>query len=312
MLMVFTVFFMMVFLVGTTYATQIRMMTGSPGGIWYPTGSAITEFLEADIDGLSVTVSPGGGVSNVEAIRQGIAQIGFTKSPTAADALMGRDPFEVEVENVSNLMFLMEEHVQIIVPQASPIECIEDFKGKTVITSERGSSGEIILRQILEVYGITYDDLGSVHFVTFSDAVTLMKDRQADAWVLSTSIPASTVLDLSSARDIRLLSIEDPERLESLVEMNPAFIPNEVPAGAYDFMDEPITAIATALHLIISRDLSEDLVYEITASIDRNLDVVREVHPNYQILTGELIASEVGVPFHPGALKYYQEAGYID
>lgn len=292
---------------GTDY--NLKMMTGSAGGIWFPTGSAIAEIIQKNVDGVKITVVPGGGVSNLVALQNGSTDFGFGKSPTTFDAIKGNDPFNEPGTKIRNMIFLMQEVLQIVVPENSDINSIDDLRDKIVITAAKGSSVELMLRQILEVHGLSYQDFANIYFVSFSDAAAIMKDKKADAWILSTSLPASTVMDLASARKIRLVSLDNKEMLDKISELNSAYVAKEIPSGSYKFMEESITAICTSLHLAVSSDLPEDLVYKMVKAISENVDQLGYVHVMYKILTPEKLAQDIGVPFHPGALKYYNEVG---
>ena len=293
------------------YDLNLKMMTGSVGGAWNPVGAAITELIQDKFDGVIITLMPGGGISNMAAIQEGLTDIGFGKSATTADAILGNPPFETPCTKVRNLFYLMQEVFQIVVPKNSDIYGIEDLRGKIVNTSTRGSSVEFMFSQILEAYGMTYDDFKDIHFTNYSSAVEEMKDRKADAWVLSTALPAAVVMDLAFNREIRLVSIDNEEILKKINEINPAFVPREIPAGKYGFMDEPITGITTSLHLACSSDLSEDFVYDFVKTVAENVKRLGEVHVDYLTLTPELMAKDIGIPFHPGALRYYREVGLI-
>jgi len=290
---------------------HLKLMTGSAGGVWFPTGAAIAEFLENDYPGLVITMTPGGGVSNIAAMQAGETDLGFGKACSTVDGLEGREPFTEKTVDVRELAYLDEEIFQIIVPADSPIKSIADIKGMVLTTAQKGNTTELMVQQLLSLYDMTYDDLKQAHFVSFTDSVTQMKDNKADVFMVSTSLPAATVLDLASSKDLRILSIET-EIIDQMNSMNPGYLKTVVPAGSYDFQDEDVTTISTGLHIAVHKNMSEEVIYNITKSLVENIDEIRMVHDMYSDLTPEFMATDVGVPFHPGALRYYQEQGLVE
>ena len=118
------------------------------------------------------------------------------------------------------------------------------------------------------------------------------------------------VLDIASSRDIRLISIPD-DKMEALREVSPAYMRQVIPAGTYEGVDEDCLTIGNAQHLIVSADLDEEFVYQMTKAIVEELDVIGQGHAVYANLTVEDMAQDLGIPMHPGAERYYREIGAI-
>ena len=111
--------------------------------------------------------------------------------------------------------------------------------GRDIAVGPRGHSGEQATRHALAVFGLSYDDLGKVNHVGYTDAVSLLKDGHIDAFGVLTSVPSGAIMDTASARPIRLLSISD-ERLAALQQFNPQYVRRIIPAGAYPGVDEEL------------------------------------------------------------------------
>ncbi|HHY47616.1 MAG TPA: TAXI family TRAP transporter solute-binding subunit [Firmicutes bacterium] len=289
---------------------NIKLMTGTMGGVWYPTGGAMAEFLQKDIPGLTMTVMPGAGISNIEAMESGRSLIAFGKACTTWQALRGEPPFKQKASKVRNVMYLYDESFHFIVRADSGIEKVEDLKGKVLTTLQKGNTGEQMAADVLKVHGLSYKDMARVHFGSYNDSVELMKDGHADAWMFGTAVPASAVMDLAATRKIKWISLSD-EKLKELNHLNEGYVPQVVEPGAYEFQTYPVKTFGTATHLMASADLPADFVYEVTKSLARNLSKLGDVHALYKPLTPALMAKNVGVPFHEGALKYYKEIGVI-
>jgi TRAP transporter TAXI family solute receptor len=286
---------------------QIKFMTGPQGGSWIPLGGAVAELLQKHVPGTTVTVLPGAGIANVKAIQQGKADLGFGNANSTADGFAGRAPFEEATKDVLNVATLYNQYFHLVVPADSDVRSVKDLKGKRVATQPRGNTGEQITREILEVNGLKYDDLAKVHFVSYTDAVELIKNRQADAFGLITTIPASAVMDLATARPVRVISVSD-EAFAKMKEKNAGYAKRTIPKGTYPGQETDAVTVGTFTHVIASAKLPEDLVYNITKTLVDNREQLAVVVSAIKGTTPKEMAEDVGVPFHPGAKRYFDQA----
>lgn len=289
---------------------DLKMMTGPMGGSWYPLGGAIAELIQKNIPGTTVSVAPGGGMANVVGVQEGKADIGFGNSSSSVDGVEGRAPFKAPTKNVMQLANLYPQYFQIFVLKDSGIKSVADLKGKGICPGPKGHTGELVSRQILEVYGLSYKDMSKVNHVSYSDAGALMKDGHSDAWLPGTTIPASVGLDLATTKGIRLISLPD-DKIEAMRKINVGYIKRIIPAGTYPGFNEEVQTIGYFTHLVISAKLPEPLVYKMTKLLAENVDRLADVVKDMKGVTVKDLALDIGVPFHPGALKYYKEVGAI-
>jgi len=285
---------------------DLKMMTGPMGGSWYPLGGAIADAIQKEIPGVTLSVSPGGGVGNVEGIELGKCDIGFSNSSSGVDAVYGRPPFKKKMENMRQLANLYPQYFQIIVMEDSGIKSVADLKGKRICPGPKGHTGEFAAQQVLEIYGLSYKDMSKVHHVHYSDSVALMKDGHADAWMLCTTIPQSSIIDLASSRKIRLISLPD-DKIKAMQKINAGYLRRDIPKGTYPGVDYDVHGFGFWTHLIISAKLPDDLVYKITKTLVNNLPRFADVVKDMKGVTPKDLALDLGIPYHPGALKYYKE-----
>jgi uncharacterized protein len=295
---------------GHAQKLDLKMMTGPMGGSWYPLGGAIAEAIQKEIPGVTVSVMPGGGVANVEAVEFGKCELGFSNSSSAVDGLNGRDPFKKKMENMRQLANLYAQYFQMVVVDTSKIKSPADLKGKIIATTQRGHTGTILTEQVLQVYGMSFKDMSKVNFVGYSDAVALMKDGHADIYTPGTTIPASSIIDLAADRKIRLLPLPD-DKIAALQKINAGYLKKIIPKGTYPGVDYDVPAVSYFAHLVVSAKLPDDLVYKITKTFAKNLPRFADVVKDMKGVTSKDLALDIGVPFHPGALKYYKEAGVL-
>jgi len=149
-----------------------------------------------------------------------------------------------------------------------------------------------------------------VNHVSYSDAVSLMKDGHAQGYLLGTTIPASSILDLATTKKIRLLSLPE-DKIKELQRINVGYLKRLIPSGTYPGVNYDTITVGYFTHLVISAKLPEPLVYQITKILSENVERLADVVKDMKGVTVKDLALDIGVPFHPGALKYYKEKGAV-
>lgn len=285
----------------------LRLMTGPQGGVWVPLGGSLKNLWEKNITGVAVQTLPGAGIANVRAIDEGKAEIGFGNSISTVDGINGAQPFPRKTTNVCQMATLYPQYFQVVVNADSGINSIKDFKGKGLAVQTRGNTAEVITKQLLEVHGLKYEDMRTSFLPSYTDAASLLKDGQAHVFTLGTTIPASSIMDLGSSRDIKLLDLKDS--LEAMRKLNAGYYGIELPANTYPKQTAPVTKIGYAAHLIVSCKLPEQRVYDMMKTIHANFRDLVLVNKAMEGVGPKEMAVDIGVPFHPGAAKFYAEQG---
>lgn len=287
-------------------AENVRLMTGPQGGSWVPLGGQLKDMWEKAVPGLAVQALPGAGIANVRGVQDGKTEIGFGNSISTVDALAGNAPFNTPHTNVCNVATLYPQYFQVIVPADSGINSIKDLKGKSISTQPRGNTGEQIARDILKVNGLNYDSV-KTSFVSYTDSVTQMKDGHAQAFMLGTTIPAGSIMDVAAGRDIKLLDLS--ANLNDMRKINPGYTLVNVPANTYPKQTADVKVIGYATHIVASCKLPEKTVYEMTKAMAANTSSMASIVKAMANLTVKEMGQDIGVPFHPGAAKFYKEKG---
>ncbi len=292
-------------------AQQVTLMTGPQGGVWVPLGGSLKGMWEKAIPGLSVQAQPGAGIANVRGIDEGKAHIGFANTITTVDGLDGRPPYPKKVTKVCQMANLYPQYYQVVVPVDAKINSINDLKGKTMVTQPKGNTAEIVNVHLLQAYGMTYQSLSKVNFIaSYTDAVSMMKDGHAQVFTLGTTVPASAVMDLASARDVKLIGI-DAKALANMKKINPGYTKGTIKAGTYPKQDKDVDVIAYATHIIAACDLPEDMIYKMVKAMAANVADMSASNKAIAGLTPKIMAEDIGVPLHKGAAKFYREARAI-
>jgi TRAP transporter TAXI family solute receptor len=292
-------------------AQQVTMMTGPQGGSWVPLGGALKNMWEKAVPGLAMTVTPGAGIANVRGIDEGKAQIGLANSSTTVDGIEGRAPYPKKVTKVCQVANLYPQYFQVAALADAKVNSYADLKGKSVVTQPKGNTAEVLTEAILKANGMTYQSLAKANFqASYTDAVSMMKDGHAQVMTMGTTAPASAIMDLASARDVKLIPVDDKTMAE-MQKQNPGYIKRVVKAGTYPKQDKDVPVIGYSTHIVAACDLPEDVVYRITKAMAENVDDMAAVVKPIAGLTPKDMAIDIGVPFHKGAAKYYKEKGAL-
>jgi len=292
-------------------AQQVTFMTGPQGGSWIPLGGALKGMWEKAIPGLQIQQTPGAGVANVRGVDERKAHIGMANSSSTVDGLEGRPPYPKKATNVCQLANLYPQYFQVVATADAKIGSYADLKGKTLVTQPKGNTAELITGLVLKFNGMDYSSLAKANFqAAYTDAVSMMKDGHAQVFTLGTTAPASAVMDLASARDVRLVPVDDKTMAE-FKKMNPGYNKLTIKAGTYPKQDKDVPVIGYSTHVIVACDLPEATVYKMTKTMAENVDAMGAVVKAISGLTPKDMAIDIGVPLHKGAAKYYKEVGAL-
>jgi len=292
-------------------AQQVTMMTGPQGGSWVPLGGALKNMWEQAVPGLQIQATPGAGIANVRGVDEGKAQIGFANSSTTVDGLEGRAPYPKKVTKVCQVANLYPQYFQVAALADAKVNSFADLKGKSVVTQPKGNTAEILTETVLKLNGLSYQSLSKANFqASYTDAVSMMKDGHAQVMTLGTTAPASAVMDLASARDIRLVPVDD-KTMGELKKANPGYNKLVIKAGTYPKQDKDVPVIGYSTHIVAACDLPEEVVYKMTKAMAQNVDTMAAVVKPITGLTPKDMAVDIGVPFHKGAARFYKESGVM-
>jgi hypothetical protein len=291
-------------------AQQVTFMTGPQGGSWIPLGGALKGLWENNIAGLQIQQTPGAGISNVRGIDEGKAHIGLANSSTTVDGIEGRAPYPKKVTKVCQLANLYPQYFQVVALANAGVGSLADIKGKSLVTQPKGNTGELLTALVLKMNGLSYQDLSKINFNSYTESVGMMKDGHAQVFTLGTTAPASAVMDLASARDIRLVPVDD-RVMGELKKMNPGYNKLTIKAGTYPKQDRDVPVIGYSTHLVVACDLPENTVYQMAKTMAGNVQSMAAVVKSMEGITPKDMALDIGVPFHRGAAKFYKEAGAL-
>jgi TRAP transporter TAXI family solute receptor len=290
---------------------DITFGAATVGGFWYTLAGAFGEDIQATFPGSSVTVVEGGSISNLLGLSQGVFSVGFSNGQTVPEGLNGVGPFEEKITNVSTIATLYPNVFHIAVRADSDIYSVEDLRGKRVSPGISGYSGELAFIEILELNGMTYDDLARIEYVGTADGADLLRDGHIDAIVGMLAAPVSTYQELDTTVGIRLVPLEQ-STIDGLFANNPGYLDYTIPAGTYSNIKEDVKTVAGFTVLLVNNDLlNEEAVYQLTKTVVENRDKWETLSKVMADFDAEFSVKNSVGKLHPGAERYYKEVGAI-
>ena len=293
---------------GAAQAQTIRLMTGPQGGGWVPLGGSLKNMWEKAIPGLQVQTSPGAGIANVRGVDEGKADVGFGNSITSVDGVAGRAPFTKKVDKACQLANLYPQYFQVAALASSNINGIADLKGKSIAVQPKDTA-ELISQQILQAVGLSYQS-AKVSFVnSYTDAAALFEDGARAGVHAGHDHPRlvhhgrgrrSRHQDGAGDRRDRRRDAQDEPRLHQGRHQG-RHLSQAGPGRAGDRR--------FGAHLVVSCSLPEQTVYQMAKAMADNVADMAAINKAMTGLTPKTMAQDIGVPFHPGAVKFYKEAG---
>lgn len=304
-----------------------RIGTGGTAGTYYPVGGLIANAISnppgsrpceeggsCGAPGLVATaIASNGSVANVNAIAGGTLESGFSQSDVATWAQTGtgiwddREP----VEKLRAIANLYPESIHLVASAASGITSVADLRGKRVSLDEPGSGTLVDARIILGAYGIAESDI-QAEFLKPNQAADRMRDGAMDAFFFVGGFPAGAIAELASQHAITLVPVVGDEAAKLIADY-PFFAADLVPAGTYEGVDTDVPTVSVGAQWITNADQPEELIYEITKAMwNANTRALLDSgHAKGRMITAETALNGVGIPLHPGAERFYKEAGLL-
>lgn len=295
-------------------AQSLVFGTGGTSGTYYPIGGALKPIFEESDQVGNVTVeSTGASVANIQNIQDGLNQMAIIMSDVGFDAIEGKGQFEGNAVDVQAVAGMYQNVVQVVALKDSGIESIEDLKGKKVGVGKVGSGVEQSAKKVLEAVDLTYEDLGKVTHTGYADSVQEMKNGNLDAAFFTSGVPNSNITDLMQQTDINFVEIKG-DIASKLMEKYPFYKEYTIEAGneAQYNLENKVVTVGIQNMIIVSPDLSEDLVYDITKRYYEYLGTEEVAVGALKQLDRDEIAKGLIAPLHPGAKKFYEEQGILE
>jgi uncharacterized protein len=295
-------------------STFITIGTGGITGVYYPTGGAIAKMVNKKKEeyGIRTTVeSTGGSVFNINAIMAGDLEFGIVQSDRQFQAINGMAEWKDKgpQTELRSVFSIHPEAVTLVTASDAGIKSITDLRGKRVNIGNPGSGQRQNAIDALTAVGLDYKKDLNAKSIKAPDAAGLLQDNRIDAFFYTVGHPSGSIKEVTSGA--RKVVLADITGVNSLLEKFPYYTKTTIPTILYPGADniQDIKTFGVKATLCTSSKMPDKIVYAITKEVFDNLDEFKKLHPAYSTLTKESMMTGLSAPLHPGALKYFKEAG---
>lgn len=294
----------------------ITIGTGSVTGVYYPTGGAICKLVNKDRKQHKVRCSvesTGGSIYNVNTMRAGELDFGIVQSDWQFHGYNGTSKFEQQgpYKKLRAVFSLHTEPFNIIARTDAGINGVEDLKGKRVNIGNPGSGDRATMGVVMNAMGWTNDDFKLASELKGSERSQALCDNKIDAFVYVVGHPNGSIKEATTSCDAKLVPANG-KAIDKIVADNPYYAKSTVPGGMYKGTPDNVNSFGVAATLVSSTEVSDDVVYAVVKSVFENFDTFKRLHPAFANLKPEnMVKDGLSIPLHPGAVRYYKEAGYI-
>ena len=286
---------------------KVTISVGNPGTPWSIVGACIAQMM-AD-QGVRAGTELGAGLSNVVTVSNDKTNYGFTMAANLPLAWRGARPYPKPIRNTRGVAATALNATHVAVLADSGITTFRDLKGKAFATQPVGNTSTYAFALLLETVGLGESDLqlsrGGQNFGSQA-----LRDRKVVGYTATTGYPAASFSEASQAISLRFLSIPD-EQLAKVQERNDGFVRHVIAAGTYNGQTEAIQTMATTSMLITNVSQPDDEVYWLTRHLAGAIDRLHRCHGSTRYMTPAWMAKTPAIEMHPGAARYYREAGLL-
>jgi len=301
--------------VGDAVAAQtVKIGTAGVMGVYYPLGGALCRMVNVTrkVHKLRCSVEASeGSVANIRGVLAGDLDMGIAQSDTQFEAAQGRGSFKGAPQPKLRALFnVYPETLTLVAREDAGIRSLADLKGKRVNLGTAGSGTRATMELVLQTAGLRTEDLKAALDVKIVEMPTSLCEAKMDAFAFVAGHPNPILQDAASGCRTRIVPVTGPA-VDRLVASHPYYMRTSIPGGVYKGTDSPQPTIGTTTTIVVSADMPEDVAYGITKAVFDNFDDFRKLHPALASLTKEQAVKGQPVPFHPGAEKYFREAGLL-
>lgn len=291
--------------------TFINILTGGTSGVYYPIGVGLSQIYSNGIEGSKTSVqATKASVENLNLLQAGRGELALALGDSVADAWNGVEDagFKAPLKKLRAIGSTYPNYIQIVASKESGIKTLADLKGKRISVGAPKSGTELNARAIFKAAGLSYEDMGKVEFLPYAESVELIKNRQLDATLQSSGLGMAAIRDLAATMPISFVAI--PQDVVGKID-NAAYQAAVIPAKTYDGQNEDVPTVAIQNILVSHEGVSDDVAYKMTKLMFDNLDRLATSHSAAKDIKLESATQNLPIPLHPGAERFYKEAGVL-
>jgi TRAP transporter TAXI family solute receptor len=294
---------------------HLSIATGGTGGVYYPYGGALARVLTAHVPQVNATAEvTGASVDNLKLLQLGRVDLAFTLADSLAEAQAGSGPFRDTgaIANARTLAVLYTNLMHVVVMNGSGIQRLADLRGRVVSVGSPGSGTELMADRLLQAADLDPHRDIRRHTLGAAESASALKDGKVDAFFWTGGVPTPAVQDLAATPGVTIALLSQAElvpRLQ-LTYRGDLYKLMVIPSGSYRGMDADVPVAGAMNLLVASRDLDEQLAFDIVRTMFDQRDALIAGHPEARHLAVPPGPDSSPAPFHPGAIRYYKEHGW--
>lgn len=295
----------------------VTIATGSERGAYYPAGGAICRLINRGRKEHGIRCyaeSTVGSIYNIHALRDGENDFAVVQSDWQYNAYTGKGVFAdgPAFKDLRSIMSLHSEMFTLAAAKGSGIKSFSDLKGKRVNIGDRGSGMRAIMQELMEQKGWTRSAFKSATELKPADAAKALCNGTIDAMLFTAGHPNGLIQEVTSNCAGQLIPVEGPE-VDALLKDSPYYARTAIPGGMYQNNPQNTPTFGVRATLVTTAGEDEEAVYELTKAVFENFDSFKTLHFVFATLDKErMVYSGLTAPLHPGAIRYYREAGLLD
>ena len=293
----------------------VTIGTGGVTGVYYAAGGAICRLVNKDRakHGIRCSVeSTGGSVFNVNTIKAGELDLGFTQSDVQYNAVKGLGQYKDGAYGDLRAVFAVHpEPFTVLARKEASATKFEDFKGKRFNVGNPGSGTRSSMEELLGAMGWKMGDFSLASELKADEHGSALCDGKIDGFYYAVGHPSANIQDPTTSCGARLVSLTGPT-IDKLVADKPYYAKVTIPGGLYPNNPQPTNTYGVLATVVASSKTPADTVYQVTKAVFDNFDEFKKLHPALANLSPQsMVKDGLSAPLHEGAARYYREKGWI-
>ena len=294
----------------------ITIGTGGVTGVYYAAGGAICRLVNKDRakHGIRCSVeSTGGSVFNVNTIKAGELDLGFTQSDVQYNALKGLGQFkDAGAWGDQRAVFSVHpEPFTVVARKEANVKNFADFKGKRFNVGNPGSGTRASLEELLVAMNWKLSDFSLASELKADEHGPAVCDGKIDGFFYGVGHPSANIQDPTTSCGAKLVSVTGPA-VDKLIADKPYYAKAVIPGGLYPNNPDPTTTYGVLATVVSSAKTPPDTVYQVVKAVFDNFEEFKKLHPALGHLKPEnMVRDGLSAPLHEGAARYYKEKGWI-
>jgi TRAP transporter TAXI family solute receptor len=298
---------------GASAGKPFTLATAGTGGTFYVLGGAMSDMMRRYADTKMTPIVTNGSIENNRLVGSKRVAMAINYPDLIYYAYNGTEMYKGS--KFDNLRYVCGGHLgatHVIVPKNSDVQKLSDLKGKSVAVGAQGSGNIAASIDLLGIAGLTFKDIKPA-YLSFTEMVDALQDNTVDAVILLAGVPTSSVMNIFSIKEMRLVPYTAGEVNAYIAKQGPEkkalLFPYQVPANTYRGQKESVPVIGVRACIVTHKDVPDDTVYTFLKTIEGNVAEMAKVHPSGAEYSMQFLKEGASIPLHPGAEKFFKEKG---